>query len=286
MTTNTETNQQEELSNALIKMLKENTGRYMTDSGGAYGRMWERNQNIDFENTPYAPSEFSVRNGKLEVDATIPVYHYLLSRCRRFLSKETRLFRRYCDVMYEKAEKFPRQLIQPWAESHLGKTFDNDDPYEFFDENTYNSDEGHIFSQHMQYAAFSTKGAKRYRANRDNWRNPYWLTIELHNGCDVRYGYTEPYIFELSSCEQLMASCEVSHTYFYCEKTEEHRWSTEDGYHWYADDAERDDLRGHPAVEDNGDLNTPAPLGEGVVVVRDRKAFCPHCGGQLHFSWC
>ena len=33
-----------ELKKKVIEMLQENTGRHMLDSGGAYGRHWERNQ--------------------------------------------------------------------------------------------------------------------------------------------------------------------------------------------------------------------------------------------------
>jgi len=39
----------------IYNMLTENTGRHMLDSGGAYGRNWERNQVKtieDFENEP------------------------------------------------------------------------------------------------------------------------------------------------------------------------------------------------------------------------------------------
>lgn len=37
----------------------------MCDSGGAYGRNWERNQNRDFMQKPEATVEFSVYNDQL-----------------------------------------------------------------------------------------------------------------------------------------------------------------------------------------------------------------------------
>ncbi len=33
----------------ITAMLKENTGSHFLDSGGAYGRNWQRNQKVDFE---------------------------------------------------------------------------------------------------------------------------------------------------------------------------------------------------------------------------------------------
>ena len=45
----------EELKQVVYSMITENTGRHMLDSGGAYGRHWERNQKLsldDFESLP------------------------------------------------------------------------------------------------------------------------------------------------------------------------------------------------------------------------------------------
>ena len=39
-------------ADVIISMLKENTGAHFLDSGGAYGRNWERNQARDFESEP------------------------------------------------------------------------------------------------------------------------------------------------------------------------------------------------------------------------------------------
>jgi len=64
----------------LIEMLKENTGKALCDSGDAYGRHWERNQDRDFLKEPEATVEFSVYNGGLEVDFTRNVFHFLKDR--------------------------------------------------------------------------------------------------------------------------------------------------------------------------------------------------------------
>ena len=44
----------------IADMLRENTGKHFLDSGGAYGRHWERNQDRDFSAEPYAEVEFNV----------------------------------------------------------------------------------------------------------------------------------------------------------------------------------------------------------------------------------
>jgi hypothetical protein len=62
----------------IYKMLTENTGAHMLDSGGVYGRNWERNQvkSIeDFENEPEEVYTYSKRWN--ELSRTVSVYHYL-----------------------------------------------------------------------------------------------------------------------------------------------------------------------------------------------------------------
>jgi hypothetical protein len=58
---------------AIAAMLTENTGRHFLDSGGAYGRNWERNQNRAFEAEP--ATTLSFRYGEIEV--THNVFHFL-----------------------------------------------------------------------------------------------------------------------------------------------------------------------------------------------------------------
>jgi hypothetical protein len=62
----------------IYKMLTENTGAHMLDSGGVYGRNWERNQVKtieDFENEPEEVYTYSKRWN--ELSRTVSVYHYL-----------------------------------------------------------------------------------------------------------------------------------------------------------------------------------------------------------------
>ena len=59
------------------KLLKTNTGRALLDSGGAYGRHWQENQNVDFEEQPTAWADLYAGE---EVCPTASLYHWLTTR--------------------------------------------------------------------------------------------------------------------------------------------------------------------------------------------------------------
>ena len=57
----------------ITEMLKENTGEHFLDSGDAYGRNWETNQNKVFEDEPRVSYDIWGE----EINITVSVYHYL-----------------------------------------------------------------------------------------------------------------------------------------------------------------------------------------------------------------
>ena len=59
----------------LKEMLTENTGIHLLDSGGVYGRHWERNQGRDFDNEPATLLKFNSSEGEFEIDITHNLYH-------------------------------------------------------------------------------------------------------------------------------------------------------------------------------------------------------------------
>lgn len=65
--------------NAISEMLTENTGTAAMDSGGAYGRNWQRNQGRDFEAEPARSLGVTwFREGdEFRPDVSINVYHWL-----------------------------------------------------------------------------------------------------------------------------------------------------------------------------------------------------------------
>jgi hypothetical protein len=156
----------------LTEMFTANTGRHLLDSGGAYGRNWERNQGLtvqDFSGQPKATWE---RGGYITVNA----WHYLNDR-----------------LEYSKAAEVLTRLMHVWELAD----FDNRNLYNLGDQedflkhlgaepgnvwNTYNWD--NLLSQTLQGYDFELAGSR-------------YVMLQVHGGCDVRGGYTLPVIFEL-----------------------------------------------------------------------------------------
>jgi hypothetical protein len=162
----------------IYKMLTENTGVHMLDSGGAYGRNWERNQVKtieDFENEPEEVYTYSKRWN--ELSRTASVYHYLSQ-----LQTD-----KVCD-------KFNAMPCEDWdAEDVYGVSKAQWEWLnEFFHDleviatfNTYNWDSD--LSQILQGSWIEGYrvgiGVERY------------LLLQIHGGCDARGGYTNAKLF-------------------------------------------------------------------------------------------
>jgi hypothetical protein len=167
----------------IYNMLTENTGSHMLDSGGAYGRNWERNQvktMQDFENEPEEVYTYSKRWN--ELSRTVSVYHYLSQ-----LQTD-----RVCD-------KFNAMPCEDWdAEDVYGVSKAQWEWLnEFFHDlkvthtfNTYNFDsdlsqilQGSWIEGYRPRRAGYAVGVERY------------LLLQIHGGCDARGGYTNAKLF-------------------------------------------------------------------------------------------
>lgn len=174
----------------VIGMLTENTGRHLLDSGGAYGRNWERNQGLDFEAEPACSYSFSVYDGKLSVDASISLYHWMLHNLEYDPEMQARLDlyaeEHPNDSAYELTEGFAdeeqQRLNDEWGTDARG--FPNTI-------NTYNDPDSWGLSQVLQFAAVAAEGS--YDATH--------LIVQVHGGCDVRGGYTMPKCFRIRTSD-------------------------------------------------------------------------------------
>ena len=149
------------------KIMKENTGKHLLDSGGAYGRHWERNQDIDFENIPV----YEVEVWENDVEITYNLYHYIKNHLRyeHDLSNEFLEYARDSDASYlNDAEQFGKNL-----------------GYNIYTINTYGME--NILSQNMQFTMYHTGDEPFYRTE--------YIALSIHNGFDIRDGYTVPRIF-------------------------------------------------------------------------------------------
>lgn len=166
-----------ETKELIYKMLTENTGVHMLDSGGAYGRNWERNQIKtieDFENEPEEVYTYSKRWN--EISRTVSVYHYLSQLetdevCDQFNAMPCEDWD--AEGVYG-VSKAQWEWINSKCEVKIDRTF-----------NTYNGDSD--LSQILQGSWI--------------WINDeQYLLLQIHGGCDARGGYTDAKLFK--PCEE------------------------------------------------------------------------------------
>jgi hypothetical protein len=180
----------------LYTILTTGTGQHMLDSGGAYGRHWQRNQLRSLES--FKEEEVATLDewGSL----TIPLFHHLwealnVTSLSEALDADFQAFSKDREGSYmEDSEAFIK---------HIGAEAG-------YSENSYNRDS--CLSQVIQYQTFAL-------GNRD------YVALQIHQGADVRGGYTRPYIFELADEYAL----EYESGSIWCEGEEAHRYDWSGG---------------------------------------------------------
>lgn len=169
----------------LTAMFTENTGIHGMDSGGAYGRNWQRNQGLGVtEFLAMPPATYSRDYG-----VALNSWAYCFTRLS--YSPLAEVLTRLMNVW----ESVDTENRNPW---HLG------DQREFVENlggvikgdgwNTYNFD--NILSQTLQGFEFELHGLTL-------------VLLQVHGGADVRGGYTRPVIFT-PCCEYWLHGCQNS----------------------------------------------------------------------------
>jgi len=182
--------------------LTENTGRHLLDSGGAYGRHWEENQ----DNPPWKQPAWDVNDGWV----THNVYDFMVGtfdRDRLCVALETALYaysytaERKRAAWLRCAESFAdailgRELSAPMLRSlGVGEFADGvigyqsevsggayrDGPAGSSTYNTYNG-EFHTLSQCLQGVSIGGPYAE-------------YVIMQVHGGCDILGGYTAPRVY-------------------------------------------------------------------------------------------
>jgi len=166
----------------LAAMLTENTGRHMLDSGGAYGRNFERNKGkivADFRAAPEVNVDRWERNGHDVVEyITIDLFHFLSDRLSYDAEFDAELHA--FSMEPERADESWFTCLDEWVESR-GFEWEGGPPITV---NTCNGDNS--LSQVIQYTMFSHDD------------DPY-VALMVHGGCDYRGGYTAPRVFALGT---------------------------------------------------------------------------------------
>lgn len=184
-----------ETEQVLIDMLTENTGRHMLDSGGAYGRNFERNAGkgvAEFMERPEVHVETWERDGNTVVEyVTLDVFHFLRQRME-FDPELDAAFQAF--ALDDDHEREPwMSCIEEWFEL-VGARFQGGDPQWV---NTYNGED--CLSQVLQYAMFE----------HPETGDPM-VGLQIHGGCDVRGGYTAPRMFILQDEYELFQNADFT----------------------------------------------------------------------------
>lgn len=174
----------------LQAMLTENTGRHMLDSGGAYGRHWEKNRGKNFADQPHFEADW--RWGGIEVTAN--VYHELVDRLE-YLPEADAFFERWGKTgdrsnegWFALTDRFIEEYL-PFATGIYG----DGKPMTV---NTYNEES--MLSQVLQYTFFVLDEEVMLDADGEVVLDEgSYVFLQIHGGCDVRGGYTQPRIFEV-----------------------------------------------------------------------------------------
>ena len=188
----------------LTAMFTENTGKSFLDSGGAYGRSWERNQGLTTEHFLSLPDATWERNWGFTIDS------WSFCRARLEYSKTAEVLTRLMHV-WELGDPENRNLYS-LSDQEEFLAMEGAERVEGF--NTYNYDNS--LSQTLQGYTFELLGMR-------------FVLLQVHGGCDVRGGYTLPVIFETDTDSFLYGMQEVN---LYCPSCEI-AGATHDTFEWY-----------------------------------------------------
>ena len=256
-----------ETEKTIADMLQESTGTNILDSGGAYGRHWQQNREIkDFRKNQnpivricaphyYIDSEGKRRKTPPDISIYYDTFHYLTNFLE--LTPEAKKLQK----QFENFTELPENQNEGWL--ILGKEFleklheKNEDSEYYGFTNTYNYD--NIIHQVLQYGIIEI-GEKDF------------ILLQIHNGCDVRGGYTKPQFFSLLEKDYFqMAQNDLR---MFCKCGHCNASSDDGGYHWYFGDDQK---------EDNLIKRLKFKKDKQKRYEHD-KALCKKCGSEIQFE--
>jgi len=274
----------------IIEQLTANTGTHFLDSGGAYGRNWQNNQTRDFNSEKSTTLKFEVWNDKWEMDITHNIFH-LLTECLTYDEKLDRIFLDYCNLPENKNEGW-LEITEKFFE-HMGVVGNCYDSENFPGcINTYNDE--NLLSQVLQYYLFEYRKIGEYNENIATVEyDTQYIALQIHGGCDVRGGYTRPYIYEydpeycypsIDCRDRASIICNYSHDLRQTKipgveiNEEPHRWEFESaGYY---------QIEGPSEFKDLEHTENESEKGKGKLYIdKNGNGYCPHCGEILEASY-
>jgi hypothetical protein len=192
------------IEEAIERMMRENTGRHMLDSGGANGRNWQRNQGVDFKKIPdmiYDGEYLHKSTYRFLVDNLRDTNLTTLSLQNR-LNKYVKLNDSYYGAMEDMIEFLKSSGVHYQGAKNVSEI-----------ENTYNYE--NAIDGVLQYFVFESA-------------DKAYICLQVHGGADVRGGYTAPKIFEIADIDNFTSelyNISIPNVY-----------SDDSGCHFYSDD--------------------------------------------------
>lgn len=250
MTTTTVT----ETERALYEMLTENTGSHFLDSGGAYGRSWQRNQGSEVEDFKNAPS--ATYDGYS--CWTINVFQWLAARLS-FNAELDAEFKAYQDETG--SDRYDLEDMEDFAELKAGSDWRHG--YLAGTTNSYNHE--CALSQTIQFTMFE-------------YESDCVVLLQIHGGCDVRGGYTRPRVFTVDGYESAYMF-DFDNVTFCCTAEPDAPIQDETLFDIPVNPIERHyfDIRSGEVTDWNGEYRSDIEIEEND----DRKPLCPECGGVM-----
>jgi len=269
------------IERVIANMLQESTRTNILDSGGAYGRHWQKNRAIDdfrklnaCQTEIHAPHYYKDFKGKRrKMDGEILIYYNVFAYLTNFLEidDDAKMLNEAFDEFAERDENKRAgwfALMQQFAEDEIEKYgFTNGGTV-----NTYNYE--NLLSQVLQFVWLHKNG--------DEYDT--YIMLQIHNGADVRGGYTKPKIFRVLDRDYfIIAQNDVN---VRCECRYCNAYSDDGAYNWQMNDAE------YWETQKTLDDKTPnIPLTKRIKWLKDKngkygadEALCKKCGKPLEFA--
>ncbi|HET9280348.1 MAG TPA: hypothetical protein VFR24_00100 [Candidatus Angelobacter sp.] len=249
----------------LIKMLKENTGRAMCDSGSAYGRNWERNQARKFQKEPSALLDIFTHRARdywkedtVELSPVVSVFHFLSEALEYSpkIDRQLQSFARRVEFENEPWLSIAEAFAQHYADQQESKPPVNT-------VNTYNGED--FLSQVLQYVMVGEDEGV--------------VVLSIHGGCDVRGGYTKPRVFRYST-DWYPSIFDNARASIICTGEKRHGWSIEPGYSQsFSDEPDLKDIPNKILAQ-----GEQPEIGKLCAREDDSEAYCPVCAAKLEAS--
>jgi hypothetical protein len=182
----------------IANQLAENTGRHFLDSGGAYGRMWERNQ-ARAKATGQTILESFQAESRAWWDGygvTLSAFHWMTEHLDYDAGMTHRL-QRWINLSWIGLAQYERgretnscATIDEWIDLHVKKKWFEPHPEFGGWTNTYNHE--NLLSQDLLFTCFATTDKHPYSPDES------FVAMSTHNGADARGGYSD---FKIYRCD-------------------------------------------------------------------------------------